>query len=48
VYPGKRYVDWELDDPAGKAVEEVRPIRDEIERRVRVLLGELGVEPVAH
>jgi protein-tyrosine-phosphatase len=47
VYPGKRYVDWELDDPAGKSVEEVRPIRDEIERRVRALLGELGVEPVA-
>ena len=46
VYPGKRYVDWELDDPAGKPVEEVRPIRDEIERRVRVLLGELDVEPV--
>lgn len=46
VYPGKRYMDWELDDPAGKSVEEVRPIRDEIERRVRVLLGELGVEPV--
>jgi arsenate reductase len=44
VYPGKRYVDWELDDPAGRSVEEVRPIRDEIERRVRVLLGELGVE----
>jgi protein-tyrosine-phosphatase len=47
VYPGKRYVDWELDDPAGKPIEEVRPIRDEIERRVRVLLSELGVEPVA-
>jgi protein-tyrosine-phosphatase len=45
VYPGKRYVDWELDDPAGKALEEVRPIRDEIERRVRGLLAELGVEP---
>ena len=44
-YPGKRYVDWELDDPAGRPVEEVRPIRDEIERRVRGLLGELGVEP---
>ena len=41
VYPGKRYVDWELDDPAGKSIEEVRPIRDEIERRVRALLGEL-------
>jgi len=45
-YPGKRYVDWELDDPAGRPVEEVRPIRDEIERRVRVLLGEIGVEPM--
>lgn len=41
VYPGKRYVDWELHDPAGRPVEEVRPIRDEIERRVRTLLGEL-------
>jgi arsenate reductase len=41
VYPGKRYVDWELDDPAGRPVEEVRPIRDEIELRVRALLGEL-------
>ncbi len=47
VYPGKRYLDWELDDPAGKTVEEIRPIRDEIERRVRSLLGELGVEPSA-
>jgi protein-tyrosine-phosphatase len=44
VYPGKRYLDWELDDPAGKSVEEVRPIRDEIELRVRGLLAELGVE----
>jgi protein-tyrosine-phosphatase len=41
VYPGKRYLDWELEDPAGRPVEEVRPIRDEIERRVRGLLGEL-------
>jgi protein-tyrosine-phosphatase len=41
VYPGKRYVDWELDDPAGRPVEAVRPIRDDIERRVRTLLGEL-------
>jgi protein-tyrosine-phosphatase len=47
VFPGKRYLDWELDDPAGQSVEAVRPIRDEVERRVRVLLGELGVEPVA-
>jgi arsenate reductase (thioredoxin) len=43
VFPGKRYVDWELDDPAGKPVEQVRPVRDEIERRVRALLAELGV-----
>ncbi len=41
VYPGKRYVDWELDDPAGKPLEDVRPIRDEIEARVRALLAEL-------
>lgn len=45
VYPGRRYLDWELDDPAGRPIEEVRRIRDEIERRVRGLLGELGVEP---
>jgi protein-tyrosine-phosphatase len=41
VFPGKRYLDWELDDPAGKDLEAVRPIRDEIERRVSVLVGEL-------
>ncbi|WP_020017194.1 arsenate reductase ArsC [Promicromonospora sukumoe] len=46
-YPGKNYQDWELEDPAGQGIEAVRPIRDEIERRVRVLLTELGVEPVA-
>jgi arsenate reductase (thioredoxin) len=45
VLPGKRYLDWELDDPAGKGVEEVRPVRDEIAERVRGLLAELGVEP---
>nr|WP_281367991.1 arsenate reductase ArsC [Nonomuraea typhae] len=43
VYPGKRYLDWELDDPAGLAAEDVRPIRDEIERRVRTLLTKLEV-----
>ena len=47
VFPGKRYLDWELDDPSGKTVEEVRPIRDAIEQRVRGLLAELGVNPVA-
>jgi arsenate reductase len=41
VFPGKRYLDWELPDPAGKTLEEVRPIRDEIDRRVRQLLDEL-------
>lgn len=41
IYPGKRYVDWELDDPAGKTLEQVRPIRDEIDRLVRILAGEL-------
>ncbi len=41
VYPGKRYLDWELPDPAGKPVEEVRPIRDEIARRVQSLVDEL-------
>lgn len=43
VFPGKRYVDWELDDPSGKPVEEVRPIRDEIRERVQALLNELKV-----
>lgn len=42
IYPGKRYLDWELPDPAGKSLEEVRPIRDEIDRRVRALLGEIA------
>lgn len=43
VFPGKRYEDWALADPAGQGVEAVRPIRDEIRRRVEGLLGELGV-----
>lgn len=41
VFPGKRYLDWKLDDPAGLPVEAVRPIRDEIDRRVRALLADL-------
>lgn len=45
VFPGKRYEDWTLDDPAGKDVDAVRPVRDEIERRVLDLLGRLGVRP---
>ncbi len=44
VLPGKRYEDWPLDDPAGQGVDAVRPIRDEIRRRVDGLLVELGVE----
>jgi arsenate reductase len=44
-FPGTRYLDWQLDDPAGQDVAAVRPIRDEIGRRVRGLLGELGVTP---
>jgi arsenate reductase (thioredoxin) len=47
VFPGKRYLDWTLDDPAGQGVDAVRPIRDEIERRVRGLLTELDV-PARH
>lgn len=46
-YPGKRYEDWQLEDPAGQGVQAVRPIRDDIRERVLTLLGELGVEPVA-
>ncbi|PSL51578.1 protein-tyrosine-phosphatase [Saccharothrix carnea] len=41
VFPGKRYLDWELEDPAGQGVDAVRPIRDDIDRRVRGLLAEL-------
>jgi protein-tyrosine-phosphatase len=41
IFPGKRYEDWELDDPAGQGIESVRPIRDEIRRRIEVLLGEI-------
>jgi arsenate reductase (thioredoxin) len=42
VFPGTRYVDWELDDPSGQPLERVRPIRDEIERRVLGLVEELA------
>ena len=40
-FPGKRYEDWELDDPAGQGIDAVRPIRDEIRRRVENLIGDL-------
>ncbi len=45
-FPGKRYLDWVLADPAGQGVVAVRPIRDDIKARVITLLGELGVTPV--
>jgi arsenate reductase len=41
VFPGKQYLDWQVDDPAGKTLDEIRPIRDEIDRRVRALAEEL-------
>ena len=47
VYPGKRYLDWQLDDPAGEPVERVRPIRDEIDQRVRALLAEIAETPAS-
>ncbi|MDX3241166.1 arsenate reductase ArsC [Streptomyces sp. ME18-1-4] len=47
VFPGKTYLDWKLDDPAGQGVAAVRPIRGEIEDRVRGLLTDLGVQPRA-
>ena len=44
LFPGKRYEDWELDDPAGQDLDAVRPIRDEIGRHVRRLIGSLGLD----
>ncbi|BAU31651.1 arsenate reductase ArsC [Microcella alkaliphila] len=41
IFPGKRYEDWELDDPAGQGIDAVRPIRDDIKRRIQTLVGEL-------
>lgn len=46
VFPGKRYVDWEVDDPAGQDIETVRRIRDNIRRRVEQLLANMDVRPV--
>ncbi|MER7584344.1 arsenate reductase ArsC [Kitasatospora sp. NPDC097691] len=46
-FPGKRYLDWQLDDPAGQGVDAVRPIRDQIEQCIRGLLSELGIEAAA-
>ena len=47
IYPGKRYLDWQLTDPAGKSPEQIRPIRDEIATRVQALIAELGVDDAA-
>lgn len=47
IFPSKRYEDWDLADPAGQDVDAVRPIRDEIERRVRALLDQIGVPATA-
>ena len=47
IYPGKRYEDWDLEDPAGKEIETVRRIRDEIDGRVRKLVGELVPSPAS-
>ncbi|GES31774.1 arsenate reductase ArsC [Streptomyces angustmyceticus] len=44
VFPGKRYLDWQVPDPAGQGVEAVRPIRDETEQRIRGLLDEIALE----
>ena len=44
IFPGKRYEDWKLDDPAGQGVESVRPIRDEIASRVEALIASLGID----
>jgi arsenate reductase (thioredoxin) len=46
-FPGKRYENWELPDPAGQGIDAVRPIRDDVEERVRRLLDDLGIDPVA-
>jgi len=46
IFPGKRYLDWDFPDPAGKQLEELRPIRDDIEHRVRGLMAELGIPAV--
>lgn len=45
LYPGTRYLDWDVEDPAGRAIEDVRRIRDDVRRRVAELLRELGVPP---
>jgi arsenate reductase len=46
-FPGRRYQNWDLPDPAGQGIDAVRPIRDDVRERVRGLLGELGIAPAA-
>ncbi|MEU4498495.1 arsenate reductase ArsC [Streptomyces sp. NPDC023998] len=47
IFPGKKYLDWALEDPAGKGVESVRPIRDEIKTRIEALIAEIDAKPKA-
>jgi hypothetical protein len=47
LFPGRRYLDRKLDDPAGQGVDAIRPIRDEIEQRIRGLLAEPGIQTAA-
>ncbi|MET8244516.1 arsenate reductase ArsC [Streptomyces sp. NPDC005202] len=47
VFPGRKYLDWQLEDPAGKGVEAVRPIRDEIRTRIEKLIAEIDDKPEA-
>lgn len=47
IFPGKRYEDWKLDDPAGQGIESVRPIRDDIKARIRTLISELTPQTTA-
>jgi len=47
IYPGKRYEDWTLDDPAGQGIDAVRPIRDDIKKRVQALISDLGITATA-
>ena len=46
IYPGKRYIDWDVEDPTGKRTDEIRPIRNELGRRVRELMWELELKPL--
>ena len=47
IFPGKRYLDWDLDDPAGKSLDDVRPIRDEIKTRIEALIAEIDAKQEA-